>query len=870
MIETDADVIRDFFEGMNDAVLVVDLQGSFIAANDAAVERFGYTREELLSRGPRDLTTPAEAAKVADRIANVEENETLVFETVQQTKQGRKIPVEINASRISYDGEPAILSVARDISERREYRRQIEALHDATQQLLDAETTDEVGEIAVAAAEDLLGFPMSSVWAPAENGSTLELVANSTEHQQLLDDAGTPSPTHPKGNWLWDVFEAGETIVRDPIPAEDLAADVPLHSAIFVPLGDHGVLSCAADGRTDFDEKDETVATLLGQNVTAALDQIERNRQLQAEREKYRTLVENSNDAIAVAQQGQLVIVNQELAEMIGADSPAEMEGDSFLEYVAPQSRAEVTKRYQAWLDGEDAPRRDEMTIQAHDGSEIVVEYNVSPITFDGDLAHLAILRDVTERRKREDRLRRREARFRTMFQSHSAPMLLIDPESGSIEDANEAAAAFYGYSSDELLSKTIQDINRLSPEAVARERERAEKADRNHFVFDHELATGEVRTVEVHSSPITLADEELLFSVIHDVTDRVAYEQELERYKELMENVPVGIYRNTPGEDGEFIEVNPAMVDMFDADSEADLLDHAVSDLYATPERREEFSDHLLETDPNRKEEELRLETLSGTEFWGSVTAFATETDSGTYFDGVIQDITARKEYEDRLEEQRDNLDVLNRVVRHDIRNDLQIVLAYLDLLYDYADDDAHQFIDTALESTKNAVDLTKTARDMAEVMLKSERDLEPVEVRRVIERELDEIRATHTDAVVKVDGSLPDVSVVANDLLDSVFRNLFKNGIQHNDKDVPELVVSTTQTDDSLLVSVADNGPGVPDSQKDAIFGKGEKGLESEGTGVGLYLVSTLVDSYGGEVWIDDNEPEGAVFTVELLIAD
>jgi len=645
---------------------------------------------------------------------------------------------------------------------------------------------------------------------------------------------------------------------------------VPLHSAIFVPLGDHGLLSCAAAGHADFDEKDVTVATLLGQNVTAALDQIERNRQLQAEREKYRTLVENSNDAIAVAQDGRLVMVNQELAEMLGAGTPAEIEGDEFMQYVAPESRARVAEQYQAWLAGEDAPQRDEMTLIAGDEAPIVVEYNISPITFEGDVAHLAILRDVTERREREERLRRREARFRTMFQSHSAPMLLIEPESGTIEDANVAAAEFYGYSSDELLSKTIQEINQLSPEEVARERERAEAADRNRFVFDHELATGEVRTVEVHSSPITLADEELLFSVVHDITERVAYERELERYKDLIENVPVGIYRNTPGEEGEFVEVNPAMVEMFDADSEADLLEHSVSDLYASPEDRQQFSARLMEAGCSTEEEELRLETLSGTAFWGSVTAFATETETGTYFDGVIQDITARKEYEERLEEQRDNLHVLNQVVRHDIRNDLQIVLAYLDLLYDYVADDATQFIDTALESAENAVDLTKTARDMAEVMLQTEHDLEPVDVRRVIERELDEIRAAHTDAAVTVDGSLPDVSVVANDLLDSVFRNLLNNGIQHNDKDVPKIVVSATTADDSLLVSIADNGPGVPDSQKEDIFGKGEKGLESEGTGVGLYLVSTLVDSYGGEVWVDDNDPDGAVFTVELPIAD
>jgi signal transduction histidine kinase len=79
-------------------------------------------------------------------------------------------------------------------------------------------------------------------------------------------------------------------------------------------------------------------------------------------------------------------------------------------------------------------------------------------------------------------------------------------------------------------------------------------------------------------------------------------------------------------------------------------------------------------------------------------------------------------------------------------------------------------------------------------------------------------------------------------------------KNAIQHNDKAVPEVNVLTTDRDDTVVVRVADNGPGVPDDQKDAIFGKGEKGLDSQGTGIGLYLVKTLVESYDGDIWVED----------------
>ena len=113
-------------------------------------------------------------------------------------------------------------------------------------------------------------------------------------------------------------------------------------------------------------------------------------------------------------------------------------------------------------------------------------------------------------------------------------------------------------------------------------------------------------------------------------------------------------------------------------------------------------------------------------------------------------------------------------------------------------------------------------------------------------------------------------ETTVVANEMLDSVLRNLLKNAIQHNDSEIPEVQVSATERAGMAVVRIADNGPGVPDSQKDTIFGRGEKGLESEGTGIGLYLVETLLDSYGGDIRIEDNEPSGSVFVVELPTAE
>ena len=104
---------------------------------------------------------------------------------------------------------------------------------------------------------------------------------------------------------------------------------------------------------------------------------------------------------------------------------------------------------------------------------------------------------------------------------------------------------------------------------------------------------------------------------------------------------------------------------------------------------------------------------------------------------------------------------------------------------------------------------------------------------------------------------------------MLASVFRNLLTNAVQHNDEDVPEVTVAATTDGERVTVRVADNGPGIAEERKDTIFNQGETGLDSAGTGLGLYLVETLVNRYGGTVSVEDNDPTGTVFVVELPVA-
>ena len=235
-----------------------------------------------------------------------------------------------------------------------------------------------------------------------------------------------------------------------------------------------------------------------------------------------------------------------------------------------------------------------------------------------------------------------------------------------------------------------------------------------------------------------------------------------------------------------------------------------------------------------------------------------------------VLREITERKARERQLETQRNNLEVLNTMMRHDIRNSLQLVTASGETLEDYVVEEGESYLEQAQSAADEAIEITRTARDVTEVLLKDGSETKPVQIRPVLHDQIEDVRSMADTAEITVSGSLEPVEVLADDLLGSVFRNLLKNAIEHNDAQHPNVIISTTRCEETVRVSVADNGPGIPDELRESVFEEGTSGLDSDGTGLGLYLVRTLVDRYDGDVWIEDNDPRGSVVIVELPVAE
>ncbi|WP_167880079.1 PAS domain S-box protein [Halorhabdus rudnickae] len=493
-------------------------------------------------------------------------------------------------------------------------------------------------------------------------------------------------------------------------------------------------------------------------------------------------------------------------------------------------------------------------------------------------LRAVGIHQDIDDRKRAELTLREEREMF---TQGPAVVFKWTDIEGWPIEYVSENVEDVFGYTPAKLQSGNVQfadlvheaDRDRLREEVAG---QRSRENDRiSPSPYRITTANGDIRWVLEHSKRLQIdGQDSYRLGYLVDITERKQRERELaareRKYRNLFEDTRDAL--TVFDRDG-YIDCNERTLELFGIESVEAFLERAPWEL-APPTQpdgtgsRESALEHI-ETAFEDGEAffEWTHQRADGTEFPAEVKLSWFEYEGEPALHALVRDITERKDYEQRIEAQRDNLDVLNRVLRHDIRNDLQLVTSYAELIAEESDDESIQdHIETVLENAEHAVELTRTAREMADVMLSAEDDIENIDLDSVLTDELKAVRAAYPHAVFTVESSMPAKPVRASSMLSSVFRNLLKNAVQHNDKAVPEVTISATTREERVVVRIADNGPGIPAEQRDAIFGKGETGLESSGTGIGLYLVETLVDSYGGSVRVEDNDPDGAVFVVEL----
>jgi PAS domain S-box-containing protein len=273
----------------------------------------------------------------------------------------------------------------------------------------------------------------------------------------------------------------------------------------------------------------EIIGTLSsGLDVTARR---ESERRLREEREKYATLVENSNDGIAIIQNGTFAFVNERFAEF-HETTREDLLGEPFLTHVDPAYRDLVRRRYEQRMAGGSPEMRYEIEIL--DGKR-TLEINAARIEYEGGPADMGIVRDVTERKRREREIETARRRYRTLLQAAPDPVFVVDADTGDVVEANDAAAAFRGQSREEIVGLHRTALHPTDDADGYRElfeewdadggtRRRLPNGDPIHAV----TADGERVPVEISTETADLADGTVVYAVFRDIEDQLAYERAL------------------------------------------------------------------------------------------------------------------------------------------------------------------------------------------------------------------------------------------------------------------------------------------------------------------------------------------------------
>jgi PAS domain S-box-containing protein len=207
----------------------------------------------------------------------------------------------------------------------------------------------------------------------------------------------------------------------------------------------------------------------------------------------------------------------------------------------------------------------------------------------------------------------------------------------------------------------------------------------------------------------------------------------------------------------------------------------------------------------------------------------------------------------------QQQRLEVLNRVLRHNIRTETNLIAGYADLMGEPHDRNAA----IVKQHADNIAEMGEKARQISDIFERGRRQTDAVGLADLIGRSVDSVRRTHPEVTVVV-GAVPD-DVRVSAVLDAALENAVENAAEHNTNPDPHVRISVETVDDRVRVAVADDGPGISAYERSVL----ERGAESpliHGSGLGLWMITWCAGIAGGEVTFAENRPTGSVVTLDV----
>ncbi|HTG00846.1 MAG TPA: PAS domain S-box protein [Nitrospirota bacterium] len=596
-------------------------------------------------------------------------------------------------------------------------------------------------------------------------------------------------------------------------------------------------------------------------------------------------ILETMQGAVIVTDlEGTIRVINEVALEMIGSTRP-EMLGQNITGVLSiPKDLIESVKAGAK-------PASREMVWQGNSHRHVV---NVSASLLRDKLSGqpggvVYVAADITHLRRAEAALRESEERFRHMFENFQVVALVIDPVEDRILDANAAAAEFYGWSRNELRSKKISEITVTGPDAVQKKREPPVTGQRSYSVTRQSRADGSIRDVEVYSGPILTGGRPVLYSIVHDITDRKHAEEKIRSSEKFVRNILDTVDEGFIVVDRDFriLIANRAYGGQIGLSSDDVIGRHCYEVSHKTNrpcfEEGEECAvrNAVAEGAPSVA---LHKHTDAGGQFlFVETKAFPIKDDTGRVT-SVIETLTNITE-KHLLEEERVKTQKLEAIgtlaggIAHDFNNLLQGIFGYISLAR-LKRDDREKSLD-ALEEAEKALHLSVRLTKQLLTFSKGGRpEKKKISLKPVIENAakfalsgsraacriaIGELRPVEADEgqigqviqnmVLNADQAMPEGGLV----------EITAKNIHAPDDAVPQVL----KPGDYVEIAVRDTGIGISDQYLMKIFDPYFTTKE-KGSGLGLATSYSIINNHGGHIDVQSVVDKGTTFFIYLPAAE
>ncbi|MFX1241854.1 MAG: PAS domain S-box protein [Promethearchaeota archaeon] len=610
---------------------------------------------------------------------------------------------------------------------------------------------------------------------------------------------------------------------------------------------------------------------------------------------RYRLLAENSNMVVWSADLNlNFTFISENCSTILGF-TPEEVSTTPISARLTPKSLKSVVKVFREELKIERKKSKDLNRSRRLETEQIHKNGNIIPVeiifTFLRDenkkvIGILGVSQDITERKKAEQKLKDSEEKYRKLFDNAPFAILLFNTD-GFILDCNNQTEKITGYSKEELIGNNFKDFNFYVDIISAKLDQRQEFVNSGIIPEPRELLLyrkdGSQFWARSHLEFVNLRGKTYIQAIIHDFTEQKlatfklneSYEQ-LKELEKIINSSPgvVFLWKNSEGWPVEFVSENISQFgytpeDFYSGKVRYDQVIHP-DDLKIVVEEVNRYSSEGA----SEFMQEYRIITRSGEIKWLDDRTWVRRNSEGkiTHFQGIVLDITNRKKTEQALKLSENNYkeayDMANfykDLFTHDMNNILQIINSSAEIIsFQLGDSEKSLFIENLTNMIKSQIDRgSKLISDVRTLTSLDEEQiaLDKIDISRFMNESIKFVRKAYPERRLSIiaENLNQKYYIVGNELIQDVFDNILINAAKYNENTIVDIKINiskvTIEKKGYIQIEFMDNGIGVIDQRKEMIFQPGHREVKgTKGMGIGLSLVSKIIDIFNGKIWVED----------------